>query len=57
MLMLQVCYHSGALNRYGPSGLMCLNVWSTGSGIIRRCGLFGIGVALLKEMYFCGCRL
>ena len=28
---------------------MCLNVWPTGSGTIRKCGL-GVGVALLEEV-------
>jgi hypothetical protein len=26
-----------------------------GSGTIRRCGLAGVGVTLLEEMYVCGC--
>ena len=29
---------------------MGLNAWSIGSGTVRRCGLVGVGVALLEEM-------
>jgi hypothetical protein len=38
--------HWGGLNRNGPHRLMCLNAWPIGSGIIRMCGLVGVGVAL-----------
>ena len=31
-----------------------LNMIGPGSGTIRRCGLVGVGVALLKEVYHCG---
>ena len=31
-----------------------LNMVGPGSGIIRRCGLFGESVALLKEVCYCG---
>jgi hypothetical protein len=34
-----------------PPRFMCLNAWSTGSGIIRRCGLIREGVALFEEVY------
>jgi hypothetical protein len=37
-----------------PHRFMCLNVWLLGSGTIRRCGLVGVGVALLEEV--CHCR-
>ena len=33
-------FYCGGLNRFGPHRLMCLNAWPTGSGTIRRCGLF-----------------
>ena len=32
-------------------------VWPMGGGTIKRCGLVGIGVALLKEVCHCGGRL
>lgn len=44
----------GGMNRIGPHKLMCLNVWSIGSGTIRRCSLAGIGMALLEEVWHCG---
>jgi hypothetical protein len=31
-----------------------LNMLDPGSGTIRRCGLFGIGVALLEDVCHCG---
>ena len=31
-----------------------LNMLGPGSGTIRRCGLVGVGVALLKEVCHCG---
>jgi hypothetical protein len=34
-----------------------LNVLGPGSGTVRRCGLVGVGVALLEEVCHCGCRL
>ena len=37
----------GGLNRFGPH-------WPIGSGIIRRCGLIGVDVALLEEVCHCG---
>jgi hypothetical protein len=30
-----------------------LNMLGPGSGTIRRCGLVGVGVALLEEVYHC----
>ena len=30
-----------------------LNVWPTGSGMVRRCGLVRVGVALLEEVHHC----
>lgn len=30
---------------------MCLNDWSIESGIISRCGLVGVGVALLEKVH------
>lgn len=33
-----------------PHGLMCLKVWLIGSGLFRRCGLVGVGVALSEEV-------
>jgi hypothetical protein len=36
-----------------PHRLMYLNACPTGSGTIKRCGLLGVGVALLEEMYHC----
>jgi hypothetical protein len=53
-----VCRHGG-LNRYSPYKLMCfmcLNAWPMGSGTIRRCGLFGGSVSLLRwplRSYIC----
>ena len=34
-----------------------LNMLGPGSGTIRRCGLVGVGVALLEEVCHCGGRL
>jgi hypothetical protein len=38
--------HCGGLNMIGP-----------GSVTLRRCGLVGVGVALLEEVCFCRCGL
>jgi hypothetical protein len=38
------------LNMFGPHRLMCVNVWPTGSGTIRRWGLVEVGVAILEEL-------
>ena len=40
----------GGLNRNDPHRLICMNVWPIGSNTIRRCGLDGVGVALLEEV-------
>ena len=45
--------HCGDLNRFAPHSCMYLNAWPTESGTIRRCGLVGIGVTLLKEVCYC----
>ena len=45
--------YSAGLNKFGPHKLMCLNVWSMGSGIIKMCGFVGGGVALLEEVWPC----
>jgi hypothetical protein len=37
------------LNRSCPNNPMCLNAWSTGSDIIRRC-ILGIYVAILEDI-------
>jgi hypothetical protein len=37
---------SDGLNRFGPHRLMCLNVWPTGSDIVRSCGLVRGNVSL-----------
>jgi hypothetical protein len=37
-----------------PHRVKCLNAWPTGSGTIRRCGLVGVGVALLEEEHLYG---
>jgi hypothetical protein len=34
-----------------------LNMLGPGSGIIRRCGLVGVDVSLLEEVYHCGSGL
>ena len=52
-LCLRIRWRVG-LTRYGPHRLMCLNVWPIGRGRIRRCGLVGVGVALLEEVYHSG---
>jgi hypothetical protein len=40
------------------SCLWCFEyAWPKGSGIIRRCGLVGIGVALIEEVCHCAGRL
>jgi hypothetical protein len=36
---------------------MDLNVWSSGSHTIRRCGLVEVGVALLNKVYYWGWTL
>jgi hypothetical protein len=36
-----------------PHRLTCLSAWLIGSGTIRRYGLVGVGVALLKEVCHC----
>ena len=41
----------GDLNRFGPHRFMSLSTWPRGSGTIRRCGLIGVGVALLEEVH------
>ena len=33
--------------------IMCLNAWLIGSSTIRRCGLVGVGVALLEVGFYC----
>ena len=38
----------GGVNKFGSLRFMYLNAWPTESGTIRRCGLNGGGVALLK---------
>jgi hypothetical protein len=43
----------GCLNRYGPSRLICLTAWPIRSGTIRKCGLVGVGVALLDHKTTC----
>jgi hypothetical protein len=35
---------------------MCLNAWPIEDDTVRRCGLIGIGVALLEEVCPCGLR-
>ena len=61
MLWLQAYGGQGVecagLNKFSPYRLMCLNAWPTGNGTIRRCGLIGVGVALLEEMCHCGREL
>ena len=37
----------GSLNENGTHGLL-------GNGTVRRCGLIGVGVALLEELCHCG---
>ena len=34
-----------------PIELMCLNTWPTESDTIRRCGLVGVGMALLEWIW------
>lgn len=36
------------MNRFGPSRLMCLNVWLTGSDTFKRYVLVVTGVTLLE---------
>jgi hypothetical protein len=38
------------VSRNGTHRRMFLNAWSIGSGTIRRCGVAGVGVALLEEL-------
>jgi hypothetical protein len=33
-----------------PNIILCLEVWSTGSGTVRKCGLVGVDALLLKEL-------
>jgi hypothetical protein len=40
----------GGLNKNGPHRLRYLNAWIIRSGTIRRCGIVGVGVALLEEV-------
>ena len=47
----------GGLNRFGSHRFMCLNAWPIGSGTIRRCGLVGVGVALMEKVCHCGFAL
>ena len=47
----------GGLNRYGPHRLMCVNAWPVGSGTIRRCGIAGVSVALLRTSVTVGVGL
>ena len=42
------------LNRNSLHRVMCLHAWPIGSGTIRKCGLIGVGMALLEEV--CHCR-
>lgn len=42
----------GGLNRNGPYRVMSLNVWGTGRDTVSKCGLVGVGVALLEEMCY-----
>ena len=44
---------------YEGQGVECggLNILGLGNGIIRRCGLVVVGVALLKEVCHCGSGL
>lgn len=42
------------LDRYGLERLMCLNAWPTHKYTTKRCFLFGVGVASLKEVHPCG---
>lgn len=61
MVWLQACggqgVECGGLNKNAPPHFMCLNAWPIESDNIRRYGLVGVGVALLEEMYHCGCGL
>lgn len=43
-------YMSDGLKRNGSWRLMGLNVWSIGSGPVRRCSLVAVGVALNSEI-------
>ena len=42
----------GPLNKNDPHRLLYLNAWLLGSGSIRKCVLVGVGVALLKEVFY-----
>ena len=48
--LLALC---GGLNRNDPIELMCMNAWPMRSDTVRRCGLVGVGVVLLEEVYYC----
>jgi hypothetical protein len=41
------------LKRNAPHRLMCLNAWPIRNGTIRKCGLVGVGVAWLEEVWHC----
>lgn len=47
----------GDLNRNVSHRVMCSNVWLIQSDTIRRCGIAGVGLALLKEVCHCGGEL
>jgi hypothetical protein len=47
----------GDLSRNSLYRLMCFNAWPIGNGTIRRSGLVGVGVALLKKVCHCWGRL
>ena len=47
----------GGLNKYGPHWLMYLNAESSGSATIRRCGLVGVGMALLQKVCHCSLEM
>jgi hypothetical protein len=48
LFMFQYC---GDLNRFDLHRFRHLNAWSTGNGTIKRCGLFGVGMAFLEEAF------
>lgn len=43
--------------KYCPQGLICLNAWPIARVTMKRQGLPGVGVALLKVVCHCGCTL
>ena len=53
---LRLIVWCGGLNRNGSHRFMCLNAWPIEDDTVRRCGLIGIGVALLEEVCPCGLR-